>query len=255
MVIGNTLVGSPFAGVQVRGAPCCPEDTLNSLPARSFTVEFFASPDGDPSGFGQGQLYLGNTAAVTDAAGNAGFDVSLPASVPAGWTVTATATLEPTGATSEFSAGIDLTSAVAPPVVAEGMKLLDGLQSGGALTSLHASDDEYLYLDPAPTSPSMIPAAVQVRLRSRLIGDVPEDVIQMVELFNYDTGQLELGDLRPAAGASETIVVSPAGDPSRFVHPTTGELTGGVTWRSDSFSGKPFVWSVDVDEAVWLIDP
>ena len=41
--------------------------------------------------------------ASTDAGGNAPFDVSLPVAVPEGWVITSTATVEPLGATSEFS--------------------------------------------------------------------------------------------------------------------------------------------------------
>jgi hypothetical protein len=78
--------------------------TLASTPDSQFTIELFASPACDPTGFGEGQLVLGSTGVATDASGNAVFDVQLAANVPAGWSVTATATLEPEGSTSEFSA-------------------------------------------------------------------------------------------------------------------------------------------------------
>jgi hypothetical protein len=77
--------------------------TLSSSPLDDFTVEFFASPACDPSGFGPGETFLGSTSVTTDAAGNASFDVTLPASVAVGAVVTATATIEPAGQTSEFS--------------------------------------------------------------------------------------------------------------------------------------------------------
>jgi methionine-rich copper-binding protein CopC len=47
---------------------------------------------------------LGSTTVTTNGAGQASFDVVLPAAVEPGWLLTATATLEPVGATSEFSA-------------------------------------------------------------------------------------------------------------------------------------------------------
>ena len=78
--------------------------SLHSEPLQSYTVEFFASPACDPSGFGQGQVFLGSTNASTDAAGNAPFVALVPALAPVGWVLTSTATLEPIGATSEFSA-------------------------------------------------------------------------------------------------------------------------------------------------------
>jgi len=83
--------------------------TLGSSALDSFTLEFFASPACDPTGFGQGEMFLGSTSVTTDAAGNAGFDVLLPVAAPDGWVLTATATLEPLGATSEFSACVPVT--------------------------------------------------------------------------------------------------------------------------------------------------
>ena len=89
------LVGS----VRVSGS-------LDSSPLDTFTVELFASSSCDESGNGEGERFLGGTGVVTDAFGHAAFDVTLVEPVPSGWVVTATATLEPTGATSEFSACI-----------------------------------------------------------------------------------------------------------------------------------------------------
>ena len=89
-----TLVG---AGVRIVG-------TVSTTPSTALTLEFFASPACDPSGFGEGRQFLGAAAAVSDAGGAASFDVTLPGAVSAGSFVTATATAEPSGATSEFSA-------------------------------------------------------------------------------------------------------------------------------------------------------
>ncbi|TAJ17938.1 MAG: right-handed parallel beta-helix repeat-containing protein [Planctomycetota bacterium] len=87
------------ASVRVVGA-------LNSSASANFTLEFFASPQLDASGFGEGQQYLGSTAVATNALGNAAFDATLPAVVPQGWFVSATATLDASGSTSEFSAAV-----------------------------------------------------------------------------------------------------------------------------------------------------
>ena len=82
--------------------------SLHSSPSSTFTLEFFASPSCDDSGFGEGRMYLGSSPAVTNAAGNFEFNLVLPISLPAGWVVTSTATSEPSGATSEFSACVAL---------------------------------------------------------------------------------------------------------------------------------------------------
>ena len=87
---------------------------LQSEPLGTYTVEFFASPACDPSGFGPGQMFLGTTSVTTDAAGDATFDVSLPAVVQAGGVITSTATVEPLGATSEFSGCVTVVGGATP---------------------------------------------------------------------------------------------------------------------------------------------
>lgn len=92
------LAASPAAGsLQVVGS-------LHSGPSASYTLEFFASPQADTTGYGEGALFLGSTGVVTGAGGDASFNVSLPSNAPAGWVVSATATAVASGSTSEFSA-------------------------------------------------------------------------------------------------------------------------------------------------------
>ena len=87
------------------------EGTVNSTPLTSLTIDAFSNTAPDPSGFGEGERYVGSTTVTTDAAGNASFTVTGP-SVPAGRFVTATATAS-TG-TSEFSGPL---AAAAVPTV------------------------------------------------------------------------------------------------------------------------------------------
>ena|GEM_PF-5035781 len=91
--------------------------TLNSQPNTQFAVEFFANTAADPSGYGEGETFIGTLNVQTDAAGDAAFAVTLPAAVPAGQFITATAT-DPGGNTSEFSATRAVTSANRPPALA-----------------------------------------------------------------------------------------------------------------------------------------
>ena len=80
--------------------------SLNSTPdSNNFRLEFFASASADPSGFGEGQTFLGFTSVNTDSGGNATFSVTLPVAVGAGQFISATAT-DSTGKTSEFSGGV-----------------------------------------------------------------------------------------------------------------------------------------------------
>jgi beta-lactamase superfamily II metal-dependent hydrolase len=78
------------------------EGTLNSTPDTEFRLEFFANVACDPSGFGEGETFLGSTMVTTDTIGNANFAVTFPTPVPSGQFITATAT-DPGNNTSEFS--------------------------------------------------------------------------------------------------------------------------------------------------------
>jgi hypothetical protein len=101
---GNDLQNHPVldAAVDLRGRLRV-RGRLHSSPLEPFVLEFFASPDCDPSGSGEGELFLGATTVTTDATGNAVFDSILWATVPRGWVVAGTATNDLTGATSELS--------------------------------------------------------------------------------------------------------------------------------------------------------
>ncbi len=91
------------------------QGTLDSLPATTFAIEFFASPSCDPSGNGEGQTFLGEASVTTDAFGKASFQVLVPFG-SGHQVVTATAT-DPAGNTSEFSACAGVTFATLPSSV------------------------------------------------------------------------------------------------------------------------------------------
>jgi titin len=77
--------------------------TFDSVAGKTYLLQFFSSPAGDTSGYGEGQVFLGQTNLTLGATCSSNFTVSLPVFVPAGWVVTATAT-DPANNTSEFSA-------------------------------------------------------------------------------------------------------------------------------------------------------
>jgi len=79
--------------------------SLNSTASTSFIVQFFANPQCDASGYGEGRYFLGQTIVTTNAAGDAPLNVDVGASLPAGWVVTSTVTSpDGDGNTSSFSA-------------------------------------------------------------------------------------------------------------------------------------------------------
>jgi hypothetical protein len=75
--------------------------TLNSAPNTKYSIEFFQNNAPDPSGYGEGQNYLGTLSVTTDASGNASFTNSF-AGLSAGQCLSTTAT-DPANNTSEFS--------------------------------------------------------------------------------------------------------------------------------------------------------
>jgi hypothetical protein len=80
---------------------------LRSVPGENFTVDVYANPECDPSGYGEGEAYLGTVEVATPAASNpeagtAQFTLTVPRSVASAG-IAATATNRH-GSSSEFSA-------------------------------------------------------------------------------------------------------------------------------------------------------
>jgi len=72
---------------------------LNSGSGTFFTIQFFSNPTGN-----EGRTFIGQTTVSTDASGNVSFVFKPKKRVPVGQKITATATRNFTGDTSEFSA-------------------------------------------------------------------------------------------------------------------------------------------------------
>jgi len=79
------------------------QGSLTSVANTSFLIQFFSNIAPDPSGFGQGQTFLGSTTVMTDASGSAAINFNLSNGLAVGTWVTATATNQSTGDTSAFS--------------------------------------------------------------------------------------------------------------------------------------------------------
>jgi hypothetical protein len=87
--------------------------TLGSAPG-SYLVQFYANAI--TNGNVQGQFFLGDATVTTGANSNASFTVTLPAAVPGGQIITATA-VDANNNTSELSPGIMVSAVVVPPVL------------------------------------------------------------------------------------------------------------------------------------------
>lgn len=77
--------------------------TLESTAGTTFQLHFYGSAACDPSGYGEGERYLGAGTVTTGASGSASFTIPLALAPAAGSHLTATAT-DPAGSTSELSA-------------------------------------------------------------------------------------------------------------------------------------------------------
>jgi parallel beta-helix repeat protein len=103
----NNYQNFPVLASVLGGSTTRIQGSLNSTPDTTFILDFYASSGADPSGYGEGERYLGAASVTTDAVGNGSFDVKLKAQTGLGEFVTATAT-DPQGNTSEFSMGMTI---------------------------------------------------------------------------------------------------------------------------------------------------
>lgn len=99
------------------------QGSLDSTPSSSFTLELFKSAQSDPSGFGEGQEFIGSFPISTGVTGRAPIDVTANATLLSGETISATVT-NSNGSTSEFSRSVSEPVQVkpgarieAPPIV------------------------------------------------------------------------------------------------------------------------------------------
>ncbi len=98
----NNLQNYPVINqIAVAGGSRSVEGTLRSIPNLDYTLDFYSNSEVSPSGYGEGETYLGVLEVHTDAQGTADFSYPLEASA-LGKFITVTAT-DPDGNTSEFS--------------------------------------------------------------------------------------------------------------------------------------------------------
>jgi hypothetical protein len=106
--------------------------TMNSTASTIFDVDLYTSASCDPSGFGEGGVYVGSTAVTTDGACNGSFAVTIPAALTGALTGVA---VDPAGNTSEFSACVPVqlsTVAEVGPLAWQGKTELSWPAAAGA---------------------------------------------------------------------------------------------------------------------------
>ncbi|WP_029630673.1 DUF4347 domain-containing protein, partial [Zavarzinella formosa] len=127
-VTPNVLLGLGLAenypvltSVSTTGSTISLSGTIFSTALSLIRIDFYSNNPGenDPSGHGEGRVYLGSTSVTTGLLGGGSFNVTLPVSVPAGSSISATATADfgllNFGSTSEFSNQIMIPGFVVSP--------------------------------------------------------------------------------------------------------------------------------------------
>jgi parallel beta-helix repeat protein len=106
----NLLQNYPVLTQAITGSGLAIRGTLNSTANSIFLLQFFANPACDSTGYGEGQIFLGEKTVTTAADCTATFLAVLSNAVPAGYVITSTAT-DGANNTSEFSACIPVVAA------------------------------------------------------------------------------------------------------------------------------------------------
>jgi hypothetical protein len=83
------------------------QGTFTGAPDTLLVLEFFANTTTDPSGYGEGQIFLGSRMVFTDDLGHESFTFIFNAALDASYTISATAT-DQNGNTSQFSAWVNV---------------------------------------------------------------------------------------------------------------------------------------------------
>ncbi len=259
--------------------------TLASTPGGTFAIDFYASPDKDPDGYGEGAVYLGSVGAVTDGSGTGTFKATLPAGATLkGWAVAATAT-NPSGSTSEFGPVIGLESG---PAFSQ--DLGDRSSAEGEVVSLPAPATD-LDGDTLSYYASELPPGLSIDLNTGLISGTiavgasagsPYTVKLVVDdteghsAYDYFTWTVardghrplfdqDLGDRTAAEGAVISLpapATDPDGDPltysatglppGLFIHPVTGLITGSLPYTAAA--GSPYAVTLRVEDPGGLYD-
>ncbi len=122
---------------------------FNSTALTTFNIDFYSSPAGDPTGNGEGAVYLGSDTVTTDGSGNATINTTLVGvSVTAGHAITATGTA-PDGSTSEFAQNVTASLPNTSPTITS--------NGGGATAAISVAENNVAVTTVTATDPEVPP--------------------------------------------------------------------------------------------------
>lgn len=140
-----------------------------------------------------------------------------------------------------------------------------GVLAGGTLADLIDSDDHYVRIS-ARRPTGVGTASAEIELTALSLIETPSEIRfrveaattgapswQVVELFNYQSGQWVRFDRRDGVDVDQVVVVTVSTDPEQFVEPGTGEMKARVGFidLGITFPG----WNARYDHAFWNVDP
>jgi hypothetical protein len=164
----NNLQNYPDLGLAVTdNGKTTIKGALNSQPSTTFRVEFFSSPQCDPTSHGQGKTFLGAAPVTTNVNGIARTDTTLPVATTAGDVVTATAT-DPAGNTSEFSGCV--------PVDVSGATL-----GNYAAATVPLGGDATIAPDNPPANARAINVSTSPDFKGKLEGDPLKGIVRVTD--------------------------------------------------------------------------
>ena len=157
-------------------------------------------------------------------------------------------------------AALDLVDEI---VTADEMTVFRGFQISGDLSDTTQSDDSYVKVTPGITFSPLEPP-VWLIFDGTLPNDAPQslnvtleasantvNLMQTIEMFNWNTNSYQQIDARIAQQFDETLNVDVSVDIADFVQPGTGAVRTRIGWRAN---GPIFVfpWTICLDQIGWI---
>lgn len=184
---GNNYQNFPvIVSATTSGSTTMVSGTLSSTPNRTFRVEFFSVPAADSSGNGEGRTFRAAVNVTTNALGVGTINATIAPAIPVGQFITATATDNTTGDTSEFSAAVQVQAPTAAGVTVSGrvtnahgralpnVRVILTDQNGLSRVTVTNSFGYYYFRDVEAGQTYVIEAKGRYRFRP-LVVDVNED--------------------------------------------------------------------------------
>ncbi|HWP30436.1 MAG TPA: hypothetical protein VNK96_01735 [Fimbriimonadales bacterium] len=165
----------------------------------------------------------------------------------------------PSGQTEAWIARVPLSTTLQP----EAFVIVRGELVQGGLNELLLSDDKKLFIK-RPRSISLTGVQIMLDVKSHFEGtnvtklgftletaSSEGGANQKVLFKNYQTGTFEEVDSRTATFSDSTAQIIISENPSRFVHPQTGEVYARIVWTKTGF--VPANWMTAADFVAWQI--